>query len=64
VLHDVEGQSNLEIAGALNLSIPGVKSRVHRARLFLRTRLAEHMARQRRDDRAPEADAEAELAAV
>jgi RNA polymerase sigma-70 factor, ECF subfamily len=43
VLHDVEGLSNAEIAGALSLSLPNVKSRVHRARLFLRKRLADYM---------------------
>lgn len=40
VLHDVEGWSNLEIAEALRLSVANVKSRVHRARLLLRKRLA------------------------
>jgi RNA polymerase sigma-70 factor (ECF subfamily) len=40
VLHDVEGWSNAEIAEALHLSVANVKSRVHRARLFLRKRLA------------------------
>jgi len=39
VLRDVEGRSNLEIAQALGLSVPVVKTRVHRARLFLRKRL-------------------------
>jgi RNA polymerase sigma-70 factor, ECF subfamily len=39
VLHDVEGLSNREIAETLNISIPNAKSRVHRARLFLRKRL-------------------------
>jgi RNA polymerase sigma-70 factor (ECF subfamily) len=43
VLHDVEGLSNAEIAEALSLSVPNVKSRVHRARLFLRKRLADYM---------------------
>ena len=41
VLRDVEGLSNLEIAEALGLSVPIVKSRVHRARLFLRKQLGE-----------------------
>lgn len=41
VMRDVEGLSNSEIAGALGLSVPLVKSRVHRARLFLRKRLGE-----------------------
>ena len=39
VLRDVEGLSNLEIAEALGLSVAIVKSRVHRARLFLRKQL-------------------------
>jgi RNA polymerase sigma-70 factor, ECF subfamily len=43
VLHDVEGLSNPEIAQTLNISLPAVKSRVHRSRLFLRQRLAEYL---------------------
>jgi len=43
VLRDVEGRSNLEIAEALGLSLPVVKTRVHRARLFLRKRLGHSM---------------------
>jgi RNA polymerase sigma-70 factor (ECF subfamily) len=43
VLRDVEGLSNLEIAEALGLSVPVVKSRVHRARLFLRKQLGDVM---------------------
>ncbi len=43
VLHDVEGRSNPEIAETLNISLPAVKSRVHRSRLFLRQRLAEYL---------------------
>jgi RNA polymerase sigma-70 factor, ECF subfamily len=43
VLRDVEGQSTAEIADALGLSVPVVKTRVHRARLFLRKRLAQSM---------------------
>ncbi|PYN83066.1 MAG: RNA polymerase subunit sigma [Candidatus Rokuibacteriota bacterium] len=43
VLRDVEGLSNLEIAKVLGLSIPIVKSRVHRARLFLRKQLGDAM---------------------
>ena len=39
VLRDVEGLSNLEVAEALGLNVPLVKTRVHRARLFLRKRL-------------------------
>jgi RNA polymerase sigma-70 factor (ECF subfamily) len=44
VLRDVEGLSNLEIAEALGLSVPIVKARVHRARLFLRKQLGDAMA--------------------
>jgi len=43
VLRDVEGCSNIEIAEALGLSIAVVKTRAHRARLFLRKRLNECM---------------------
>ena len=43
VLRDVEGLSNLEIAEVLGLSAPIVKSRVHRARLFLRKQLGDAM---------------------
>jgi RNA polymerase sigma-70 factor (ECF subfamily) len=39
LLHDVEGLSNPEIAETLQIKLVTVKSRVHRARLFLRTRL-------------------------
>jgi RNA polymerase sigma-70 factor (ECF subfamily) len=39
VLRDVEGLSTLEIARALGLSVPIVKTRAHRARLFLRKQL-------------------------
>src|SRR5438874_5203756 len=41
VLRDVEGLSNCEIAEALGLSVPVVKARLHRARLFLRKQLGE-----------------------
>ena len=43
ILRDVEGLSNLEIAEVLGLSAPIVKSRVHRARLFLRKQLGDAM---------------------
>src|SRR5438093_2444643 len=43
VLRDIEGRSNAEIAETLGLSIPLVKTRAHRARLFLRNRLDEWM---------------------
>src|SRR5437762_7795764 len=43
VLHDVEGLSNPEIAETLHISLPAVKSRVHRSRLFLRQRLTRYL---------------------
>jgi RNA polymerase sigma-70 factor (ECF subfamily) len=43
VLHDVEGLSNPEIAETLHVRLGAIKSRVHRARLFLRRRLADYM---------------------
>ena len=42
LLHDVEGLSNPEIAETLQVKPGTVKSRVRRARLFLRRRLAEY----------------------
>lgn len=39
VLSDLDGLANREIGKALGLSVPAVKSRLHRARLFLRGRL-------------------------
>ena len=44
VMHDVEGLSNPEIAESLGISLPAVKSRVHRSRLFLRQRLSKYLA--------------------
>lgn len=41
MLRDVEGRSCAEIADALGLKVCAVKTRVHRARLFLRRRLGE-----------------------
>jgi RNA polymerase sigma-70 factor (ECF subfamily) len=40
VMHDMEGMPNPEIAEILGISLPAVKSRVHRSRLFLRQRLS------------------------
>jgi RNA polymerase sigma-70 factor (ECF subfamily) len=42
LLADVEELPNAEIASLLELSVPAVKSRLHRARLALRERLARH----------------------
>lgn len=41
-LRDVEGLSNEEISKILDLTIPAVKSRLHRARLFLRDKLSDY----------------------
>jgi len=46
LLRDVEGFSSEDTAGILELSIPAVKSRLHRARLFLRRELADYFERQ------------------
>jgi RNA polymerase sigma-70 factor, ECF subfamily len=43
ILHDFEGASNPEIAETLGISLPAVKSRVHRSRLFVRKRLSEYL---------------------
>jgi len=43
LMHDVEGLSNPEIAQALGISLPAVKSRIHRSRLFLRQRLGAYL---------------------
>jgi len=45
LLHDVEGLSNRVIAAALQVKVTTIKSRVHRARLFLRCRLAVYVGR-------------------
>jgi len=43
MLRDVEGLSTLETAELLGLNVPTVKTRVHRARLFLRQQLSDAM---------------------
>jgi RNA polymerase sigma-70 factor (ECF subfamily) len=47
LLRDVEGLSNAEIAASLEISVPAVKSRLHRARLFLRGELSKFFAREK-----------------
>jgi RNA polymerase sigma-70 factor (ECF subfamily) len=42
VLADVEGMPNAEIGDMLGLSVPAVKSRLHRGRLMMRGALARH----------------------
>ena len=39
VLRDIDGLSNKEVSKVLGLSVPAVKSRLHRSRLMLRKRL-------------------------
>lgn len=41
ILKDIEGLSLNEISDMLDISVPAVKSNLHRARLFLREQLAE-----------------------
>jgi RNA polymerase sigma-70 factor (ECF subfamily) len=48
LLRDVEGMDNEEVARILDLSVPAVKSRLHRARLLLRKRLAGYFDREAR----------------
>ena len=42
VLRDVNGLSNKEVSEILNLSIPAVKSRLHRSRIMLRKKLRKY----------------------
>lgn len=39
ILRDIDGLSNKEVGEILNLTVPAVKSRLHRSRLMLRKRL-------------------------
>jgi RNA polymerase sigma-70 factor, ECF subfamily len=43
ILSDLEGMSDKEIAVILGLTVSAVKTRLHRARLFLRGKLAVHL---------------------
>ncbi len=43
ILRDVEGRSSEEVAKILKASVPAVKSRLRRARVFLRKQLQEYM---------------------
>jgi RNA polymerase sigma-70 factor, ECF subfamily len=45
IMKDVEGLTNEEIAEAMKLSLPAVKSRLHRGRLMLRDKLSRHLRR-------------------
>lgn len=44
LLRDIHGMSTGDTASVLGLSVPAVKSRLHRARLFLRQRLTDYFA--------------------
>jgi RNA polymerase sigma-70 factor (ECF subfamily) len=52
LLRDVEGLSNAEVSQALRMAVANVKSRVHRARLFLRKRLAIYFSARRVEEAA------------
>lgn len=39
-MRDIDGLSNAEVAEVLDISVPAVKSRLHRSRLYLRDRLS------------------------
>lgn len=41
IMRDVQGLSGHEVARALGLSVPAMKSRLHRARAAVRSRLAD-----------------------
>jgi len=45
ILKDVEGMKNEDIAQTLGLSVPAVKSRLHRGRLILRQALGEYFSK-------------------
>ncbi len=50
IMKDVEGFSNEEIAQTMGLSVPAVKSRLHRGRLVLRNELADYFRRYSKDE--------------
>lgn len=47
VLHDIQGLPIAEVADILSLSVPAVKTRSHRSRLFLREQLSEFFKKQK-----------------
>ena len=49
VLRDIDGLSNEAVSQVLRLSVPAVKSRLHRSRLLMRERLKSHYAQLRAD---------------
>ncbi len=42
ILRDIQGLSNAQVADILDLTVAAVKSRLHRARLYLRKKLSEY----------------------
>lgn len=50
LLRDVDGLSNQEVGEILELSVPAVKSRLHRARLMLRKKLSKYYEDYHRED--------------
>jgi len=42
ILRDMEGLSNKEVSKILNISVPAVKARIHRSRMFVRDKLSEY----------------------
>ena len=46
VLRDVQGLSSIEAAEVLDISVPALKSRLHRARVLLRQHLSSAVAAQ------------------
>ena len=51
VLRDIDGLSNKEVGNILNLSVPAVKSRLHRSRLMLRKKLQRFYNEHTQDER-------------
>ncbi len=50
-LKDVEGLTNQEVAKALGLTVPAAKSRILRARLFLRDKLSDYFYERRNENK-------------
>jgi DNA-directed RNA polymerase specialized sigma24 family protein len=42
-MHDIEGLSNSDIAQTLGISLPAVKPRVHRSRLWVHRQLSDYL---------------------
>ena len=59
ILRDVDGMSNESVSKVLRLSVPAVKSRLHRSRILMRQQLRKYYEGYRND--APTAEAEMEV---